>query len=728
ERLSSAITTDCIQYNPGQTATLTGVITSLSGNFIFENLTAQIHIKDPGGAIIATETRAILSLMPGASFTFTTVWNTSAHPKGTYNGTLEVLSDQTVVSSSTTNFEIVGSSNTGGGLIGTLTATPSPVYQGRDETLVYTITNKGNEAMSGLTVSVIIADSDTGEAKQTFAAGADIPINTTVTTNMTASTTNLPPKIYLVIVQVTSDTLTQPKTLSSATFEVLPSLEVTKTIADHTNLLVWVNDNCPSKCEQYRERHCEHGETASGEGGGDHCHHDKGHVDHDCDHHGECEDDDHRDDPCSGKDGHWEDDCDGEGDRDDDGCDGREECHDKQCIRVDLLKSILDEAVTSYYIVYDRKEFEKELRNPYYTDILILGDHKSLEDHYDEELREKVYSGTGLISSLWLRHGHGKDDDDKSDDWKGSTLFGVRYKGKLSNKYPVVQTVESPISAEGAIAATGKARRVETADDTTIAATIGGKHGDAYPAIILNDYGVGKTIYCAFDLGLSLNDDTYEQIAALIKDSIAYVHRSEATTVYAPYRFIPVELTVKSLGGSLDVQITETFPERLDLYCPILGEWITESPWTITMHLEPDETGTIAFYALAPDMPETYTLETEIGFLTGETYTFFENVSLDVEVGTDTATRMEDVIAELSALSIAHKEESKVKKVIKHLEKVQERTITTKKDIKKNIHDILKAIKYLFDIKSVDIADIRLMLDTLMRIEQGRYYFFVPPE
>jgi subtilase family serine protease len=666
QRLSSAITTDSIQYNPGETAVLTGVITSLSRNFVFENLTARIHIIDPGGAILATETRAILSLMPGASFTFTAVWNTSAHPKGTYTGTLEVLSNQTIVSSSSAGFEIVSSANRGEGLIGTLTAAPSPVYRGRDETLLYTITNKGNEAMNGLTVSVIIVDPDTGKAKETFAAGADIPIDTTVTTSMTASTTNLSPKIYMAILQVSSNTLTEPKTLSSATFEVLPSLEVTKTIANPANLLVWANDECPLKCEQYCERHQEQNGAA------------------------------------------WE-----EGDDD---CDGSEECCNKRCIRVDLLRNILDEAVASYHIVYDRKDFEKELRSLYYTDILLLGDHHPLTDHFDTELREKVYSGTGLISSLWLRHG-----DEES-------LFGINYKGTLSHKYPVIHTVESPISGKETIEATGKAQRIEAKGGATVAGSIESKHGDEHPAIVLNNYGVGKTVYYAFDLGLTLNDDNYDQLAALIKDSIAHVHRIEETASYAPCRFVPVELTLKSLGGSFDLKITEIFPECLDLYCPILDEWITESPWTITMHLEPDEIATIALYVLAPDMPGAYTLETEIEALAGETCTLFEKLSIDVEVGTDTPTLVGNIISELSAHSLSGQEKSKAANVIKNLEAVQERGNATEEDIEKNIHNILKAAESLLFIESIDILNIRLMLDTLMRIEQGRYYLSAPPE
>jgi hypothetical protein len=75
--------------------------------------------------------------------------------------------------------------------------------------------------------------------------------------------------------------------------------------------------------------------------------------------------------------------------------------------------------VNSYLIVYDSDAFARELRNPYFTDILILGDQAPLPDHVADELQERVYGGTGLISSLWLKHGLTIGQGDE-------LLFGLR--------------------------------------------------------------------------------------------------------------------------------------------------------------------------------------------------------------------------------------------------------------------------------------------------------------
>ena len=84
-----------------------------------------------------------------------------------------------------------------------------------------------------------------------------------------------------------------------------------------------------------------------------------------------------------------------------------EDCHERKgmhtrckddnerCKWVDSAEELLKKTVDSYSIVYDKKDFQSDLRNPLYTDVLILGNHYPLEDNYDDELREQVYSGKG---------------------------------------------------------------------------------------------------------------------------------------------------------------------------------------------------------------------------------------------------------------------------------------------------------------------------------------------
>jgi Tol biopolymer transport system component/flagellar hook assembly protein FlgD len=562
-------------------------------------------------------------------------------------------------------------------LSGTITASPNPVYQGKDETILYTITNKGYGDINNLNVKVVITDSGTSDVKQTFEKTVNIPANTTITGNFLFSTSNLTSKTYQATLQVYSAIMPQPKTLASTSFEVKSGIEVTKTIPDVANLLVWVNDECEEDSKQYTVDSRQGQNSSQKENDHDH--------------------------------------------------------EKKECIRIDLPENILRDVVTSYFIVYDKKDFEKELRNPYYTDILILGDHHPLEDHYPDELRDQVYSGKGLISVLYLKHGEhheGQGEDEEEYD----PLFGLRYKGHISGDEHLVNILNSPISEAGTLIAKGEALKVEVDDINRVVAWIEGTYhskSEKYsfdspkdrPGIVLNTYGLGKTIFYAFDLGLTLNDENYSQIATLIKNSIAYIHRPQDTTAFHPNQLIPVEIKIKSLGGAFDLRITETYPADLKIYDPFRGEWITENPWVINTYLNHYETKTILYYALTPDRTGTYTLKTEAGYIENGIYNFYQNLSIDIVVGKSSASTTADILTALKALPVSGKEKAKVNDAIKYIEDVQKRVIQKEEDIEKNIHDILKAIDALLSITGVDISSIRLMMDEILIEWESRYYF-----
>ncbi len=544
--IASKVTADKISYPANQDVTITSQITGTSPNYIFENLLANISVTNNQGDILYTESRAIPILLPGQLVEFKTYWNTAQNPEGAYGVSLEIMGNPSVLSASTAAFDILGTNDTGEGLTGDIAVSLNPVYQGQDQVLTYTITNTGNEDIPGLDITVLIVDPETLETKNTFENTVSLPMNTTFTGNFTASTLPLMPKTYLAILQASTDVM-PVQTLASAVFEVKPGIEITKTIPDVSNLLVWVNKKCKDK---------DHDE------------------DHDRDHDAE-----------SSRSGENDNDDNG----DSDNGDGNDE-DDKECIRLDLLETILGTAVSDYYIVYGKKEFQEELRNPYYTDFLILGKHYTLEDHLGDELREQVYSGKGIVSSLWLKHG-----DDHEEDEHYNSIFGIRFKGHLSGNEQEVELFDSPVSEAGLLDTIGKAAKVEAGQDTVIAGLLmGSKSADSkdnddgdnedgdsddeddnndnddedkeYPAIVLNEYGEGKAVYFAFDLGLTLNDENYAQVSDLINRSISYVHNSSDAATFYPGQLIPVEISITSLGSAFDLRIIETYPPEIKLY------------------------------------------------------------------------------------------------------------------------------------------------------------------
>ncbi len=510
-------------------------------------------------------------------------------------------------------------------ITGIIAANPDPVSQGEDEILYYSITNAGSEDIANLRVIVPVIDPDTQAVKDTFETVVNIQANATITGNFTFATTYVTPKTYIADLRVSISEMMQTRTLSSTTFEVRASLEITKTIPDMANLLVWLNYP-------------------------------------------------------------WQ---------------SGQDCPDRA-----LIEQALTEAEVTYHIVLDKKDFETELRNPMYTDFMILGDHNPIEDHFSEELREQVYSGKGLISSLFNRQNLDAD------------LFGIKFNGSLPGKDYQIELLESEICAAGFFQSAGRAQRNDLLYPSE---NIGWILDTArYSGIIKREYWEGKVLYYAFDLGLSTRN--YDSFASLIKNSLKYVHTPSEASSFNPLSLTPVEITIKSLGSAFDLRMTETYPSDIRLYDPVTAKWITDNPWVTEIHLEPGESKRVLYYASTPDKAGAYTLTTEVEFMEEGNYEFYESLSSEITVDRDAATMTSDIVAALNVLSVTGQDKEKVSNAIMYIENVQGRTIVTENDIEKNIEDILKAINSLLFVTSADVSYVRHKIDECLKVWESRWY------
>jgi hypothetical protein len=414
----------------------------------------------------------------------------------------------------------------------------------------------------------------------------------------------------------------------------------------------------------------------------------------------------------------------------------------KGCLRTDLLRNMLKDSVESYYVVYDAKDFQGEIRNPYYTDLLILGDYNPIEDHYKDEIREKIYSGSGLISSLWMSNGDVNDD---------LSIFGIRQLGELPAKEQTIHSIESPITIEGRMTVQGKVAKIETGPAVMVVgwlseegerkeSSTGDRNGDdtdsnddqkddrkegkgqEYPAITLNEYGNGKAVYFAFDMGNTLDEGTYDRLADLVRKSIAYAHKPSDTTLFAPYQLAPVKLTMRGPWNASILRLTETYPADLMLYDPEADKWITNNPWSVDATLAPNEIKNSLFYVLTPNKDGAYTLQTEVGYLDKGYYNFYENVQTVIKVDGDIATMGGDIISALKALHVSGKEKAKINETIKYITNVLDRSVADSSDREKNISDLLKAAAALTEIESADTSGIRLSVDKLLRLWEANWY------
>ena len=160
------------------------------------------------------------------------------------------------------------------------------------------------------------------------------------------------------------------------------------------------------------------------------------------------------------------------------------------------------------------------------------------------------------------------------------------------------------------------------------------------------------------------------------------------------------------------------------MYDPVTGEWVKDSPWITNVHLDPNDTKTVLYYALLPDRAGTYTLQSEIGSMDGGTYTFDRYLKTDIAVSKDASGLCSDVISALSALNLSGRDRAKVQAAIRYLGYVQKRQAAGRNDVEANLDDMLKAIDSLIGVEGTYLTDERLLSDALLRMWEGRWYYF----
>jgi titin len=742
--VTSSVTTDKATYGSNEQVTITSQIRNASPNYAFRDLRAKISLLDTQGQVLFTDSKTISVIMPGGFTTFESYWKTAATSKGKYTVSLEVFEGASVVSTSQTVFDILGTSQTAVGLVGTIVAQPNPVYQGKSETLTYSIKNTGNEDISNLAVKVLVVDPDNGVVMHTFETTVNLNMAATISGDSVASTLNMSPKTYIAALQASTSDMVKQKTLSTATFVVKSPLEaITGMIAANSDpvsqgedeilfysitnsgpgdiaglkVIVPVIDPDTQEVKNTFETvvDIQANTTITGDFtfattgltpktytadltvsmtyltetktlASDNFEVEKAPLEIT------------KTIPDKMRvlvwlNYQWE---------------SGQDCPDRA-----LIEQALKDAGVSYHIVLDKKDFNDELKNPWYTDIMILGTHNPIEDHISEELREHVNSGTGLIASMLYR----QDLDEE--------VFGINYINALSGRDYAVELVAGELWGAGTFQAYGRALDVEAMNSLDVAGwvvEIDNKGTFMHPGIVTNTFGLGKVLYYAFDLGMSTTD--YNAFASVLNTSLQYAHRPEEMDSFLPSRMVPVEITVKSLGSAFDLRIAETYPAEVRLYDPSTGQWITANSWVSDIHIEPDETATMLYYALIPEVPGTYELKTEVQYADGGTYSLYQDLYANLVVEKNTTTISGDIIVALQALTVTDQDEVKVANAIKSLQDVMDRAVATKTDIEQNIRDILKAADSLRAVTGTDMSSILLMIDDLLGVWESRWYYF----
>jgi subtilase family serine protease len=202
EEISSKVATDRISYTSNQIVIITSTITSLSTNFIFEDLIAKVSVVNDQGEELYVEIKSIPVLIPGQMTELKIYWYTEQFPPGNYNINLDVENSiGEVISTSNTSFQILDSSQTGDSITGTVSVNPSIIEEGQSVTITYTITNRTNTDITNFTGKILIVDPDIQTVIDSKEEIITLIIDDTYTGQFIFSTQDYEPKSYAILLQ-----------------------------------------------------------------------------------------------------------------------------------------------------------------------------------------------------------------------------------------------------------------------------------------------------------------------------------------------------------------------------------------------------------------------------------------------------------------------------------------------------------------------------------------------
>lgn len=271
-------------------------------------------------------------------------------------------------------------------------------------------------------------------------------------------------------------------------------------------------------------------------------------------------------------------------------------------------------------IVCSEKAFKEGLRSGLFNLHVLLGggseDHEILE-----ELAARIFAGDGVVIAGVKDSGEGVLQ----------SLAGGIWEGFLPAKPRDLVLTPSAISPGEALGIDGKVNRIT--DVVPLASVLGttSDHGKAVPALILNPYGEGRSVFMAFDLGTSaLAVQSAVPYGDLLRRVLALVMPLRVDLL--PAGVAPVGTTAASLGGTFDLRVVETMDPALRIVHATAGLPLDERQIEWTLHLDPGQSQTQRLYLRLPAAAGTYPVTTEVWSAVGGSERLAASLELPIGV------------------------------------------------------------------------------------------------
>ncbi|MDX1487939.1 MAG: hypothetical protein R3268_07055, partial [Acidiferrobacterales bacterium] len=263
-----------------------------------------------------------------------------------------------------------------------------------------------------------------------------------------------------------------------------------------------------------------------------------------------------------------------------------------------LLESLISGAGWSHTIVDSADDFARELRSGGYTVYALFAEDEMLSDRVQEELREAVFRGEGLVVAGL--------HDTRQQELDGP--LGVRIAGNAGQASTIaVQSDTLRVNGSVALIAKDNALRAEL-----MAAASAGIYEGGDVAVTTHSYGAGRSVFAGFDLLATATRDGNASFAAeLLAAALAYVHPSVITQTAGDV--VPVEIALQNEGIATPVTVSLPVPSGTTLIDPGTGTFDDVARtlnWSFS--LAQGEMRTLEFWLQLPGEPGTLTLQASV--------------------------------------------------------------------------------------------------------------------
>ena len=667
--INSSISTDKPIYQSWDNVTLNGRIRNISANVIQPNTFIELIVKDPAGTTLYFDTFKEGELLPATlrDITSSLVLNDAVSGDYAVEFTVKDNFTRNILTTSATQFQV--QRNILHSLVGTMSTKPSRVYQGDPTICEDTLTNRSSTGLSDVTITRQMLSVATGEVISELTNLQAVAAGASGSNLQSFKTENMELGGYLCVLSASINGNTQK--LAAAGFEVLePPIKIATTlnqIGKGRLLILLDGEKEHDEDKDHHRDQYDHNENKN---------HDDSH-----------------------------------------GPKGAPSLAEQRL----FLEAQLKAAGWSYTIVTDDNDFAVQMRSNGYVAYALFNEHKKLDKQVQQELRERIYSGEGLFVA---------GNHDERNHYLNAAL-GIKHKGKYSKVSSFIFK-PSPLALNGEQVLTYKDKPLRTelkgaevvAEFNLVAEQHEnndhkdednnksdskdddehGAHKYSKAAVTSYQFGMGKSVYVAFDL---LAHATAAQDPGLLDDllnaGLLYTHPTNLNMI--PTNVLPVRVSLTNEGIATPGQVVITLPEGVQIVDSMAGTHLNaQGQLVVPFTLDEEQTFSSRFYVRLPAVSGSFTFKASIQ--TGIEPEFEEYDVVNLIISRPLYSGLNEALVALTEVSSEHKY---YKKTLDKLNSAQKNIINNK--IEYVLKDLIKATDYLAKVTHDKVKEIRVMVD-----------------